>query len=396
MPVRFFYRALEKRDSFRKEDEKVRYRSISIVGAVLASLLCVINSSAQAQTYTPMVLYPLSPPPGMLGAQRTTGHQGITAGQMVASGASNTPQFYEHAILWNANGVGVDLHPAGFLESIAVGTDGVHQVGRVPNNGRGLVSHAFLWSGTAASVVDLHPAGFHSSAAYGVQGNQQVGSGAFEAGGLPHALVWNGTAASAVDLHPAQFPGFQASTAYGTDGTRQVGEAQNHAMLWSGSAASAVDLHPSGFSNSIAFDVSGTQQVGIGYNLSTSKFNALLWTGSAASMVNLNPAGYSESYVSSTNGSKQVGHGFDSAATNNPSALVWSGTADSVIDLGEMLPSNLLFSEAITIDDPGNIFGIARDASGNNYAVAWIVPEPSSLSLLMLGISGLRNRRRRR
>src|SRR5262249_43751934 len=70
----------------------------------------------------------------------------------------------------------------------------------------GTTQHALLWNGTPGSAVDLNPAVlglFSSSMAVGTNGMQQVGHGIGGAtAGATHALGWGGTAASAVGLQP--------------------------------------------------------------------------------------------------------------------------------------------------------------------------------------------------
>jgi hypothetical protein len=51
----------------------------------------------------------------------------------------------------------------------------------------------------------------------------------------------------------------------------------------------AIDLHPSGFTSSEALGVSGGQQVGFGESVEGGGPHALLWTGSAGSVVDLHP-----------------------------------------------------------------------------------------------------------
>lgn len=67
---------------------------------------------------------------------------------------------------------------------------------RIPGEG--------VWSGTAQSYVDLHPSGFTESWAYGTNGKQQVGYGyGTLTGGSNNALLGSGTAQSCVDLNPS-------------------------------------------------------------------------------------------------------------------------------------------------------------------------------------------------
>jgi hypothetical protein len=98
-----------------------------------------------------------------------------------------------------------------------------------------------MWSGAAGSVVDLHPNGFLFSVASGVSGAGQVGAGAGPiTGNEQHALLWNGTPESVVDLHPyltGLDPDFTTSYASGiaANGTI-VGLARagdlNYAVMW--------------------------------------------------------------------------------------------------------------------------------------------------------------------
>lgn len=93
-----------------------------------------------------------------------------------------------------------------------------------------------------------------------------------------------------------------------------------------------VILHPEGFYESIAMGISGGQQVGRGWNPDYYE-HALLWSGTADSMVDLNPSGldYSEAYGIS--GNQQVGRGHGSATGGQTHAVLWSGSAETWVDL---------------------------------------------------------------
>src|SRR4029078_10870344 len=74
----------------------------------------------------------------------------------------------------------------------------------------------------------------------------------------------------------------------------------------------------------------------------------------------------------------QVGRGF---FTNGSHALVWHGSADSVVDLHPFLAGlaiSFVSSEAIGVAANGDVVGIANGLSNpTNYAVKWtLVPEP--------------------
>jgi hypothetical protein len=67
-------------------------------------------------------------------------------------------------------------------------------------------------------------------------------------------------------------------------------------------------------------------------------------------------------------------------------ALLWSGSADSCVDLNTFLPAGFVTSEATGIDEQGCITGTAFDEGGRYHAVMWVpIPEPTTLSLLAVG-----------
>lgn len=220
-----------------------------------------------------------------------------------------------HALLWTgASNAAIDLQPSGYGFSYCMGVYNGQQVGFAENQVYFLTtSHAMLWTGSAGSAVDLHPAGVYPySRAMGVRNGEEVGyasqiaypygeSTAYHT--TSHAYRWTGSAASAVDLNPAAFT---ASEALATNGTQQGGWGYDataasplHALLWSGTPDSVVDLHPAGYTDTKVTGLSDTQQVGEGWvgpaGAAGSVRHALLWTGTADSVVDLNqflPPGY--------------------------------------------------------------------------------------------------------
>ncbi|MGN6726633.1 MAG: hypothetical protein ACTHLZ_11990, partial [Tepidisphaeraceae bacterium] len=182
-----------------------------------------------------------------------------------------------HATLWTSvTAAPIDLNPAGYISSIAVGTDGSHQTGST-NVPAGSV-HAALWSGSSDSFKDLNPMGYSDSEAVAVNNGEEVGVASIIFGqNHGHAMLWKGSADSFVDLNP---DGFVASSADDTDGIRQVGSGStvepvdprvgitpSVALLWNGSPDDYINLGallPSNFVASTAISIEGDQVYGLG------------------------------------------------------------------------------------------------------------------------------------
>jgi len=155
------------------------------------------------------------------------------------------------------------------------------------------------------------------------------------------------TTANTFDLSPTNISGYSQSILESVAGGQQAGIAVKspalHAMIWSSTSNTAVDLNPTNlsFANSAILSTNGVQQVGYGYAGSTDS-HALLWSGTSTAL-DLNPinlSGFSYSRATALNGNQQVGFGFGTATggTNIYHALLWSGAANTAVDLN---PVNL-------------------------------------------------------
>lgn len=328
------------------------------------------------------------------------------------------------SLLWSTTAAPIILNPTG-SNFVPLSISGSQLVGM-------MAPQADLRNNPLGSDIDLNPSGFvtnefNSSTADSTNGSQQVGYTTTTPMGSPtfHAYLWNGSAATATNLNPA---GFTSTLASGTNGTQQVGRGsgtatattitvpqgtftvdETHALLWNGSASSYVDLNPSGFVvGSAAMAISGNQEVGYGAppgtnlndNLGGSNYHALVWNGTAATYSDLNPTGFLISEALGTNGSQQIGIGYvtDTNVYDTEQALLWNGSAASVVNLQSVLPTSdtWAWSYPLSIDSSGNVFGYAVDSSDNYFAVEWSdVPEPASAGLMaMVFVGGLATRRR--
>jgi hypothetical protein len=105
---------------------------------------------------------------------------------------------------------------------------------------------------------------------------------------------------------------------------------------------SFTDLSASQFMETLGYGVSSGQQFGYGYTSGQSGDHALLWSGTAGSVIDLNPSGFLYTYGCGISGGQEVGYGAPPAA-GGIHALLWSGTPESVVDLN---PSEFIRSYA--------------------------------------------------
>src|SRR5213076_538262 len=101
---------------------------------------------------------------------------------------------------------------------------------------------------------------------------------------------------------------------------------------------------------SMASATDGSRQGGwVGLHDGSGDYHATIWSNSAASAVDLNPPGYFNSRVRGMSAEFQVGDGWLGGPANSPGAtqhaLLWHGTADSVMDLNQFLPPSIAGAE---------------------------------------------------
>jgi hypothetical protein len=306
---------------------------------------------------------------------------GVGQGQQVGYARIGPTVGHTRASLWTGSAASwVNLQPApasGVVYSTAFGVDGGVQVGEAVING-GSTSRASRWTGSAGSWIDVNPAGMSSSILRAVSAGRAVGV-AYDF--VAHAGLWNGAGGAWTDLSPLA-PGGDRYTAeaFGISGGQQVGFAEImgtiRASLWFGSAASRVDLHPAGQISSWAYGVDGAQQVGV-VRVANSSGHAALWRGSAASWVDLNPTGATGSRASDVFAGWQAGY---SDMASGRRASLWHGTAASRVDLHATLPPSFITSEATAIwGDSSSTVVVGwgyNSATARGEALMWTGPAP--------------------
>jgi len=154
----------------------------------------------------------------------------------------------------------------------------------------------------------------------------------------------------------------------------------------------AVILHPSGFDWSEAYGISDGQQVGAGAGTATGgSSHALLWSGTADSYVDLNPSSLTVdsmpccgSCVLGISSGQQVGwFGFGSPDAGGYHALLWSGTAGSCVDLN---PSWINLSQANGVSGGeqvgmGGSSGTSLGVGAYSHALLWSGTADSCIDL---------------
>jgi hypothetical protein len=151
-----------------------------------------------------------------------------------------------------------------------------------------------------------------------------------------------------VDLHPLDSRYHAGSQAGGLAGAgRQAGYANysdnapiaSHAAVWGGSPETFVDLHPSlGWFLTVAAGTNGPWQVGWGQPTGAPGPRALLWQGTAASVVDLTPPGVDSAQATGIAGDQVVGttvarYADDNFAILTPHAVMWTGPGHTLVDL---------------------------------------------------------------
>lgn len=152
-----------------------------------------------------------------------------------------------------------------------------------------------------------------------------------------------------------------------------------HALLWTG-AGLPTPLDDSAYAASFANAIGGDQVVGAGPpDAQHADTHALLWTGSAHTLVDLHPTqlGFASSLAAGTNGSEQVGSGsMQSGGASH--ALLWHNTAASVVDLH---PFNFESSAANATDGIHQVGSGSPAGSTAVHALLWTGTAASAVDL---------------
>ena len=147
-----------------------------------------------------------------------------------------------------------------------------------------------------------------------------------------------------------------------------------------------VDLNPAGTLGSIAYGVDGSHQVGVKLTDGVHPDHALLWSGTAGSVVDLNPSGYGVSIAWGVSGSSQVGQAIPTGGSFSH-AMLWSGTAASFVDLNGSGYDGTVAKGVAGGKQAG--YGVS-EVTGHTHALVWSGTSSSVIDLetfLPVGLS---------
>ena len=137
-------------------------------------------------------------------------------------------------------------------------------------------------------------------------------------------------------------------------------------------------LHPDDFLSTIGVGVSNVSQVGSGQNAEfTGPSHAMLWTGSANSYVDLN-GGFTASYAQAATDTHQLGNGYGNSTGQHVPSLLLNGTAGSVVDLH---PSGFETSRGMSIDGTKQVGYGLNSSDVVTHALLWSGTAGSAVDL---------------
>lgn len=161
--------------------------------------------------------------------------------------------------------------------------------------------------------------------------------------------------------------------------TTSVGGSTVHALVWFPPMGNVIDLQPDSFSASGANATDGHHEAGAVYTDGNAQ-HAGLWSGTADSAVDLHPTlltGFDQSLAFGVGAGQQVGEGIGSVTSGMMHALLWNGTAASAVDLN---PPGFTSSIAYGTDGEQQVGG-GVTATYPSHALLWDATANSAVDL---------------
>ena len=319
-------------------------------------------------------------------------------------GASAISPSYLTAAIWTA-GTPTFLDSLGGPYGFA---RGINDAGQIVGSSytTGNVEHATLWNETTPR--DLLGLGDSHSQAYEINNNGQI-VGVSQSFGVTgyRATIWNNFVPSELKT----LGGRSAQPLAINDNGHAVGDSEisgntaRHATLWKGDA-DALDLGTLGgtdSTSSFAYDINnGGRIVGVSETPDKADYRPTLWTDGG--IQELETLGGSHGFARGINNLDHIVGSSAIAGNKSDRATLWMGA--EVLDINTLLDESgigwLLFN-ALAINDVGQIIGEGYfDGKEHGYLLTpcdkcvsvvtlppGSIPEPTTLSLLTLGVLGL-------
>ena len=234
-------------------------------------------------------------------------------------------------------------------------------------------SHGFIYDGTNFTTLD--PANSELTYARGTDGHRVVGYFVTVTGS--HGFVWDG--ANYTTLNEPEASGTSPVTsAYGIDGTNIVGyyttgTGLTHGFLFNGASYSTID-YPNGTYGTYAQGISGTNIVGLGYDLAPGNGHSFIYNGNTFVTISNLVNGTVEAVDALAISGNNIAGYFFNGTTD--SGFIWDQTNYTIINYPQARLTTVYGIDGDTV------VGTYEDAQENNHGFKATLSPAAELSIV--------------